>query len=71
MKYKVIEISPVDDETIEGELNRMLESGWEYERIEFVQQTGVRRPSMAFMFFVSNASAAPSIEADIKEPEGE
>lgn len=52
MKYRVIEVTPVDESSLEEAVNRQAEQGWELERIEFVQQGGVRRPVMAYLFFV-------------------
>lgn len=50
MAYRVVEVSPVDEKEIEAALNRALEQGYRLERLEFIQQPGVRRPSMVFLF---------------------
>ena len=50
--YKVLEISPVDESALENALNRWSSEGWTFDRIEFVQQPGVRRPVIAYVFLV-------------------
>lgn len=50
--YKVVEIVDVTDVTIEEALNRWSGKGYRMESVQFVTQTGSRRPSMAFLVFV-------------------
>jgi hypothetical protein len=50
MGYKVVEVSPVDEGALEEALNRWAAEGYRLERLELVQQPGVRRPVMAFVF---------------------
>lgn len=50
MAYRVVEVSPVDEQKIEDALNQALEQGYRLERLEFIQQEGVRRPTMVFLF---------------------
>lgn len=59
MKYKVVEVTPVDEASLEECVNGLADEGWELDRIEFVQQGGVRRPVMAYLFFVHPSPPAP------------
>ncbi len=51
VEYKVVELSVVTDESIEGALNRHTAEGWHFDRIQFVVRDASKRPSMAFVFF--------------------
>ena len=50
--YHVIEVSPVDETTLESALNEGHAEGFELDRIEFIQQQGVRRPVIAYIIMV-------------------
>jgi hypothetical protein len=54
--YKVVELNVVTDETIEAAVNEWVQKDWNFESIHFVITTASRRPSMAFIFFIKNAS---------------
>ncbi len=56
LKYKVIELSTVTDEEIEGALNSRVNDGWDFDRISFVVRESSKRPAMAFIFFTKNES---------------
>jgi hypothetical protein len=49
--YKVDELSPVSDETLERLLNERVREGWGFESIHFVMREGSHRPAMAYVFF--------------------
>jgi hypothetical protein len=49
--YKVDELSPVTDETLERLLNERVQEGWGFESIHFVMRGGSHRPAMAYVFF--------------------
>ena len=49
--YKVVEVSPVTEETLERTLNERAGEGWGFESIHFVMREGSHRPSMAYLFF--------------------
>ena len=49
--YKVDELSPVSEETLEGLLNERVREGWGFESLHFVMREGSHRPAMAFVFF--------------------
>jgi hypothetical protein len=49
--YKVDEVSPVGEESLEKLLNARVREGWGFESIHFVMREGSHRPAMAFVFF--------------------
>ncbi|MGB9736381.1 MAG: DUF4177 domain-containing protein [bacterium] len=53
IQYKVVEISTVTDSEIEAVLNEWSNKGWELERITYAMRETQKRPSMAFIIFVS------------------
>jgi hypothetical protein len=57
--YKVIEVSPVHEESLEHALNEWAAEGWGFESIHFVMREGSHRPSMAYLFFTRNREAVP------------
>ena len=51
LRYKIVEISVVTDETIEAVLNEWTAQGWHFDSLQFVVREASKRPSMAFVFF--------------------
>jgi hypothetical protein len=51
IKYKVVELSVVTDESIEDVLNESSADGWHFDGIQFVVREASKRPSMAFVLF--------------------
>jgi hypothetical protein len=51
IRYKVVEVSPVAEDTIERTLNERGADGWGFESIHFVMRDGSHRPAMAYVFF--------------------
>ncbi|HYG70257.1 MAG TPA: DUF4177 domain-containing protein [Anaeromyxobacteraceae bacterium] len=49
--YKVVEVSPVGEETLERALNERTAEGWSIESVHFVTREGSHRPAMAYLFF--------------------
>ena len=49
--YKVVEVAPVTDETLERALNERVRDGWGFESLHFVMREGSHRPAMAYLFF--------------------
>ncbi len=49
--YKVVELSPVTEESLEELLNDRVQEGWGFESIHFVMREGSHRPAMAYVFF--------------------
>jgi hypothetical protein len=50
--YKVVEVSPVSEETLEDALNRLAAERWSLESVHFVSREGSHRPALAYLFFV-------------------
>jgi hypothetical protein len=50
--YKVVEVSPVSDETLEGALNEWSGRGFSFQSLHFVMRDGSHRPALAYVFFV-------------------
>ena len=49
--YKVVEVAPVTEETVERTLNDRAREGWGFESLHFVMREGSHRPAMAYLFF--------------------
>ncbi len=56
--FKVVEVSPVGEETLERALNDVTREGWSFQSIHFVSREGSHRPALAYLFFVRGGSAA-------------
>ena len=56
--YKVVEVSPVGEDTLERALNERAAEGWSFESVHFVMREGSHRPSLAYLFF--QRSGAPA-----------
>jgi hypothetical protein len=50
--YKVVEVSPVGEDTLERALNERAAEGWGIESVHFVTRDGSHRPALAYLFFV-------------------
>jgi hypothetical protein len=50
--YKVVEVSPVGEDTLERALNERAAEGWAVESVHFVTREGSHRPALAYLFFV-------------------
>lgn len=55
MTYKVVELTTVTDESIEGVLNTWCREGWQFDSIQFVVRESSKRPAMAFILFTRPA----------------
>jgi hypothetical protein len=53
--YKVVEVSPVAEDTLERALNERAAEGWRFDSIHFVGREGSHRPALAYLFFVPGA----------------
>lgn len=51
LHYKVVEISSVDEHSIERTLNEWVPRGWKFDGVQFAMRESSKRPSMAFIFF--------------------
>ena len=56
--YKVVEVSPVGEETLERALNDWTREGWSFQSLHFVSREGSHRPALAYLFFVRGAGPA-------------
>jgi hypothetical protein len=55
--YRVVEVSPVAEDTLEQALNDRAAEGWSFESLHFVTREGSHRPALAYLFFVRNGVA--------------
>lgn len=51
LRYKVVEIGMVSDESIEQTLNQWAAEGWTFDTMQFAMRDSSKRPSMAFVTF--------------------
>jgi hypothetical protein len=51
VRYEVVEVAPVTEETLAGVLNERTARGWSFQSIHFVMREGSHRPAMAYLFF--------------------
>ncbi len=51
LRYSVIELSNVSEETIEGTLNEKTAQGWQFDGMQFAMRESSKRPAMAFLLF--------------------
>lgn len=60
LHYKVVELSNVDEHSIERTLNEWVPQGWTFEGVQFAMRESSKRPSMAFVYFTREG--APLVE---------
>jgi hypothetical protein len=56
--YRVVEVSPVAEDTLTRALNERTAEGWSFESIHFVAREGSHRPALAYLFFTRSAPRA-------------
>jgi len=59
LHYKVVELSTVDEATLEETVNGWVQQGWTVESVHFAMRESSKRPAMAFVFFTRAQRAAP------------
>jgi hypothetical protein len=59
VRYKVVEVSPVAEDTLERTLDERGADGWGFESIHFVMREGSHRPAMAYLFFTRVREPSP------------
>ncbi len=59
LHYKVVELSTVDEATLEQAVNGWVLQGWTVESVHFAMRESSKRPAMAFVFFTRARHAAP------------
>jgi hypothetical protein len=58
--FRVVEVSPVAEETLTRALEERAAEGWAFQSMHFVMREGSHRPAMAFLLFAGGpASAQP------------
>jgi len=63
LHYKVVELSTVDERTLEEAVNTWVQQGWTVESVQFAMRESSKRPAMAFVFFTRpTRAAAPDAE---------
>lgn len=65
-RYKFVEVSPVTEETLEAAVNEWVGKGWHLDAIRFVTTEHSKRPQLAFVSFLGEAS--PEAPAEPKPP---
>ena len=59
--WKVVEVSPVGEESLEQALNRTTAEGWSFQSLHFVMREGSHRPALAYLFFVRGRPPARAV----------
>src|SRR5512140_1011955 len=49
--YKVVELSAVDEGSLERAINEWVSRGWSWDGVQFAMRESSKRPAMAFVFF--------------------
>ena len=58
LQYKVVELSTVDEGSLERTLNTWTAQGWNLDGVQFAMRESSKRPAMAFVFFTREGPAA-------------
>jgi hypothetical protein len=56
IRYDVVEVAPVTEETLASVLNDRTARGWSFQSIHFVMREGSHRPAMAYLFFTGTGA---------------
>jgi hypothetical protein len=64
MRYKVVELSTVDEGSLERTLNEWTGKGWNLDGVQFAMRESSKRPAMAFVFFTREAELSPERARD-------
>jgi hypothetical protein len=59
IRYDVVEVAPVTEETLAGALNDRTARGLCFQSIHFVMREGSHRPAMAYLFFTEARAEKP------------
>lgn len=60
--YKVVELSTVDEHSLERAINQWSQKGWNLDGVQFAMREQSKRPSMAFVFFTREGEPEASAE---------
>ena len=64
LQYKVVELSTVDEGSLERAVNTWTAQGWTLENVQFAMRESSKRPAMAFVFFTrAGTPAEETVEA--------
>ncbi len=58
LQYKVVELSTVDEGTLERTVNEWSLRGWTLDGVQFAMRESSKRPAMAFVFFTREGEPA-------------
>ena len=58
--FKVVEVAPVTEESLQSALNERTGEGWSFQSLHFVMREGSHRPSMAYLFFTRGCGGPPA-----------
>jgi hypothetical protein len=58
LQYKVVELSTVDEGSLERTVNQWVGQGWNLDGVQFAMRESSKRPAMAFVFFTREGDAA-------------
>jgi hypothetical protein len=67
LQYKIVELSTVDEGSLERTLNEWVPKGWNLDGVQFAMREASKRPAMAFVFFTREDEAH---EQDVEEARG-
>lgn len=59
LQYKVVELSNVDERSLERTVNDWVPQGWTFDGVQFAMRESSKRPSMAFVFFTREGAPLP------------
>lgn len=57
LRYKVVELSNVDEGALEHAINEWVRQGWTFDGVQFAMRESSKRPSMGFVFFTREVLA--------------
>ena len=60
LHYKVVELSTVDEGSLEHTVNVWVRQGWTLENVQFAMRESSKRPAMAFVFFTRAGEPVPA-----------
>ena len=67
LHYKVVELSTVDEGSLEHTVNVWVRQGWRLENVQFAMRESSKRPAMAFVFFTRADGATAAQPAAVTE----
>jgi len=61
LQYKIVELSTVDEGSLEFAVNHWVQQGWTLENVQFAMRESSKRPAMAFVFFTRASEAEAQV----------